>query len=429
MSKRLVVISLDALMVQDLEYLKTQPNFKNILEKSSIVKEFKTIYPSLTYPIHTTVITGKYPKDHGIYHNMKFGVEREIPDHNILGSDWYWYDEAIKVDTLVDVARRKGLTTSTVLWPVMGGKRADYVIPEIWPTSKEKSMREVVLEASRVETVEKIYDKFAPSMNWIVKPDLDGIGILSSIEIIKTIKPELIMIHMVSLDHYRHESGIASIFVDRALERYDSMVGDVIQATKDAGTFDETNFFLFGDHGQININQICNLNVLLEENGLIQTGEDHKVKAYTAYSFTAGLSTHIHTNGEDKRVFEALIKIKEAYPEFIERIFTKEEVRDEYGLDGEFSFVVEGKNGTVFKNELGVAPIQEEGDVGYKSYKATHGHLPEKGGQPCIIAFGPEIKEKQIIDKGRVIDICPTLSALLDLKMEGLEGKSLEFIK
>ena len=53
MRKKLIVLSIDSLFDEDMELLKTLPNFKKILEQGSYVKGgMRSVYPSFTYPAH-----------------------------------------------------------------------------------------------------------------------------------------------------------------------------------------------------------------------------------------------------------------------------------------------------------------------------------------------------------------------------------------
>ena len=53
---KLILISFDALSVEDIEYLKAKKNFAYILENGSWVRRVHGIYPTLTYPSHATMI-------------------------------------------------------------------------------------------------------------------------------------------------------------------------------------------------------------------------------------------------------------------------------------------------------------------------------------------------------------------------------------
>ena len=61
MKQKLFVISMDAMVHEDVAYLMTKPNFKKIMEKRAEVEGVTTVYPASTYPAHTTLMTGCYP--------------------------------------------------------------------------------------------------------------------------------------------------------------------------------------------------------------------------------------------------------------------------------------------------------------------------------------------------------------------------------
>lgn len=102
--QRIYIISLDAFGASDLAYAKTLPNFKFLMERSAQVEKVETVYPSLTYMAHTSIMTGVYPNKHGITNNTYLQPQRKSPD-------WHWYAKDIKVPTLFDAAHEKGYKT------------------------------------------------------------------------------------------------------------------------------------------------------------------------------------------------------------------------------------------------------------------------------------------------------------------------------
>ena len=88
---KLVVLSIDSLFDEDMEFLKTLPNFKKLFEKASYSSAgMRSVYPSFTYPAHASIMTGTTPDRHGIFHNEKLDVGNPSPD-------WYWYYRDLKV--------------------------------------------------------------------------------------------------------------------------------------------------------------------------------------------------------------------------------------------------------------------------------------------------------------------------------------------
>ena len=123
--KYLFVISFDGLSSLDFEYIKKLPNFKDFLKEASYSKEVYSIYPSLTYPAHVTIVTGKYPKNHGVINNTKLQINKDSPD-------WYWHRKNIK-EKLFMIWQLKGNESSGSLWPVTAKSKIQYNMPEIFP--------------------------------------------------------------------------------------------------------------------------------------------------------------------------------------------------------------------------------------------------------------------------------------------------------
>ncbi len=60
------------------------------------------VWPTVTYPSHTTLVTGVSPAEHGIFANLEFD-----PEHHFAES-WFWYAAQIRVPTLWQVGAPGG---------------------------------------------------------------------------------------------------------------------------------------------------------------------------------------------------------------------------------------------------------------------------------------------------------------------------------
>ena len=61
MRNKLLIVSLDALNAKDLSYLQNLKIFRQFMDEGSYVRSVDSVYPSLTYCCHTSIITGTYP--------------------------------------------------------------------------------------------------------------------------------------------------------------------------------------------------------------------------------------------------------------------------------------------------------------------------------------------------------------------------------
>ena len=105
MSRHVIVISEDAMVFEDVETLKRLPTFGKIWDKCARVNKVRSIYPTVTYPAHATMMTGVKPGRHGIANN-------EVAKMGEKSSDWEWFADALQVPTVFDAAHEAGFTTA-----------------------------------------------------------------------------------------------------------------------------------------------------------------------------------------------------------------------------------------------------------------------------------------------------------------------------
>ena len=159
--------------------------------------------PTVTYPSHTTIITGVWPAEHGILNNQRFDPERK------LAGAWYWYADLIKVPTLWSASHDASLRTASVGWPVTVDATAiDYNIPEYWRTPSlgvvaNPDDRLLINAISRPDgEVARIATRSGTPfmMGNDVSLSGDEIKTVYSLDILKQHRPQFMTIHLSSLD-------------------------------------------------------------------------------------------------------------------------------------------------------------------------------------------------------------------------------------
>lgn len=220
---KLIVISLDSMGFRDLNELREfVPHLDQLIKQGTWVKKVKGIFPTLTYPSHTSIITGQYPAIHGIVNNTKLQPRRESPD-------WYWYRKDIKAMPLYDVAREAGMKTAAFLWPVTAGSKIDYNLAEIFPNRIWTNQVLVSLKASSPLFLYQMNHRFGKLRRGIKQPWLDDFVTACAADTIKNKQPDLTLIHLVDMDSMRHRNGVRSPQAKAALQRLDSRVAKIIR--------------------------------------------------------------------------------------------------------------------------------------------------------------------------------------------------------
>lgn len=422
-NQHLVIISLDALGFRDInEHQSELPTLNKLVNGGTWVKEVKGIYPTLTYPSHTTIITGQYPSVHGIVNNTKIQPERRSPD-------WFWYQKDVKSPTLYDLARKQKLTTAAFLWPVTAGSKITYNLAEIFPNRIWTNQVLVSMRASSPLFILEMNKKYGKLRNGIRQPELDDFITACAVDTIKNKQPNLTLLHLVDMDSMRHRYGVRSDEAMEALHRLDNHVAQVIEATKDAGTFDDTNFVILGDHYQINVDQMIHLNTMFAKRGWLTAKPDQTFKKdWKVMAKTCDGSTYIYTKdfGQIDRLRDLISGV-----EGVEKIYSGQEAAQR-GADPKCTLMVEAKAGYYFTDESDRAQVVEKvlpdmmGDA--DRYRGVHGYDPDKPGYKTTMIFnGPMIKENNTVDKADLVDEAPTFAKLLGLKFpEPLAGSAID---
>ena len=128
--RHVVLVSVDGLSASYLSDSRAEmPNLRAIAAKGVSARGMQTSFPSVTWPSHTSLVTGMHPARHGVIGNAVWN--RQTGKRVVyIGDPVLTKNEAIRVPTLYDVAHQAGLSTASVIWPCSNGaKTLDWIIP------------------------------------------------------------------------------------------------------------------------------------------------------------------------------------------------------------------------------------------------------------------------------------------------------------
>lgn len=431
LTKYLIVISFDGLSTLDFEYISSLPSFKEYLSGASYCKKVYSVYPSVTYPAHATIVTGKYPKNHGVVNNTLFQPNRKSPD-------WYWQRHYIKGDTLYDKAIDNGMKVAALLWPVTGKSRIQYNMPEIFANRPWKSQVAVSLANGSPFYQIKLNKEFGYLRNGLKQPNLDDFVHQSLLYTLKAKKPDLTLVHYVDLDSMRHYHGFNSLEAKQALERHDRRLGEIIKTLKENDMYENSTIIVLGDHSSLDEDKIIRPNVLLRKNGYIDVNEDGKITDYKAICKNCDGSTYVYLKYiKDIKLSGEIYSLIENFNErynCIEAIYTNEQAK-KLGADTECSLILEANRGYYFSDDISGELIKEikPEEVGHVSHvtKATHGYSPFKKDYTTVfMASGKGINRGVVLDEMNLVDEGPTMAKLLGLRLGDADGTIIEkFLK
>ena len=392
---RLCMISLDAVSKMDADRLFSLPHLSRLKKMGVYCDGVQTVYPTITYPIHASLLTGCYPESHGIGHNQPFQPEKEKKMRA-----WYWEIGQIQRKTLHQAAREKGLDVASILWPVTGkNPYARRNFPEVLPLPGESAVKKMLTYASPlwILRMELLYGKQRKS---ILQPDLDEYAALLCEKLYASHRPpDLLTVHLVDCDAMRHWHGVDSPQAHAAMERLDRHVGQIMSAVEKAGLMEETLFCIVSDHGQQDA-----------KNGVMLDRE--LKKACGARAQTLGMGAYIF--GDDLKKAEETLRIHQKDWK-IARILDEKSLRALHAPK-DVHLAVEAEEGCCFLDEA----HETFGEHGFSV------HEPQA--KTLFWLSGPGIKQGVQINDINLVDIAPTLARALGLSLPEAEGRILSEI-
>lgn len=397
------------------------PNLTQMRLGGAYAEGVEGVYPSVTYPAHTTLITGSRPAAHGIVQNRIFEAPTAPQTR-----EWYWFADALKLPTLWSIAKKAGLSTAAVGWPVTAKADIDFNVPEIVDPAENPPTAKRSLQYSTPGLVQK-----ALAASPVNDTSTDGRRTSISEFIIKEYKPRLMLIHLIDLDSAHHKYGPRAPEALAVAEREDAYIGRIIEATRQAGIFAKTTFLVVSDHGFAAIDKKYAPNVTLVKEGLITLDENGKARDWKAAAWPAGGSCAIvlrDANDKEtaKKVTEIFTRILEKSNSPLNRILPAPELK-RLGAIPEAFLMLEGASGFSFDEALTGSEIRDSG----KDYRGTHGYLPTRAEmRAALILYGAKAKVGGRLALAKMVDIAPTAAAFLGLGFEQTEGKAIsELVK
>jgi predicted AlkP superfamily pyrophosphatase or phosphodiesterase len=406
-AKHVLLISIDGLRPEFyLEKGWNTPNLRKLMEQGVYANGINSVFPSVTYPSHTTIVTGAYPATHGIFYNVPRGSSN---------SHWNWESSLIKTETLWDACKKAGITTGAVMWPVTVGAPITYNFPVRRADDDEKSdqlsiTRPLVSPAGLID--EMLKDKvISGNEEEFHYPEIDRtIGSMTA-SILKNHHPNLMAVHFVGADHYQHTSGKDSRQAHTAVALIDEQIGLLLDVLKDKKLMESTTVIVTGDHGFLDNEYTISPNIWLAKMGLITD------KGWKAKFFTPGGSAFLYV--KDKKLVPSIMKMLDELPEN-ERLFEviDRNQLDAIGADPSAVLALALNKGVVGNtNTKGEVVTEKKGG-------GNHGYYPEfKEIQTGFIISGAGVSAHKEITGMGVKDIAPLITEILHLPFKAKDGE------
>lgn len=396
--RQIVVISIDGLRS---DYLTSSANIPTLraLAARGAHGALKSIWPTVTYPAHTTLVTGAVPSKHGIVNNLPF----DPLGQNLDG--WYWYARDIKIKTLWDVAHEHGWTTANVYWPVTVGARFDWSFPQIWRArvDEDDKLMRALSTPGLPEEVEKVYGRIPGERR-------DDTARTEAAEyILRTKRPQLSFVYLTDLDTVQHAKGPHSAEAMTALAATDRDVARIVAAAGNA------TIAIVSDHGFLPVTRIVKPSVLLRSLGLLDV-KDGRVVGYRAAAWKAGGSCAIVVRDAAARevAWKAFSEAASNPANGIARVVAS--------VDGGFpgaAFVLEAADGFMF------SPSFEGELTEATSERGAHGYSPDRKEMLATFILAGDGVAPRDLGVVSMIDVAPTIARIMGVELPSTDGEAI----
>ena len=422
--RRLIMISLDAVGEKDLPYLRTLPNFSRLWEQGAKCAHVKSVYPSLTYPAHTSIVTGKKPVNHGVINNTLLQPKRKKPD-------WMWQRRFIKGTTLYDEAHKLGWKTASLLWPVTAKSKITYNLPEV--LANRPWQNQIMVSAANGSLFYELdlLKRFGHIRDGVKQPALDDFLHQCALYTMEKYHPQMMMIHYTDVDTMRHDYGVDHPHVKEALQRHDRRLGELLDQLERTGDMNKTTVVILGDHYQLQTERIVYLNYFLQKNGFLKV-KNGVITDYTYIAKNCDGSVYIYRNPRKKPNKEEYVRLRNLLKKYkddltfgIEKIYTCKNAR-KIGADDKCVFLIEGRESVYFLDDVHTLTEPVSQAKGKKMW-ATHGYHPDKPGYDTFfLALGYGIREGVEIPSMHLYDEGPTLAKIMGVTLPDADGRCMD---
>lgn len=405
--RQVIVISIDgfpAYAFSDANV--SMPTIKRLARDGALAEGMKTVNPAVTWPNHTSMVTGVRPAKHGVLFN---GMPVRGGDgESVRIEPWVPKQELVLVPTVHDLAHAAGLTTAEVDWvAIHQPKTITWSFAER-PLPTDVIPKEMIAAGMVTEAEVRDFAKIQ-----IVRRD--EIWTDAAIHILTKHKPNLLLFHLLATDSSQHRYGARSLGGYTAIGLADARVRQIVEAAGDQATI-----FIVSDHGFKTYDKIIHPNALMAQKGL----------AKDVWVVPEGGSAMVYmTRQSSKSELLPRVRTELAAMRGVSRIVEPREY-DEFGFPAPnermADLVLLAEDRFAFDGTAAGEPVTE---VPAGSTPGAHGYVNTDAAMNAVfVASGAGIKRGSRLASVRNLDVAPTIAHLLGLEMKNIEGRVLSEI-
>jgi predicted AlkP superfamily pyrophosphatase or phosphodiesterase len=405
--RMVIVISLDGFPAYALDDARLPAPTLRRLIREGVTARMTTVNPTITWPNHTTLVTGVRADEHGLLVNGSLVPTGAWPPIKV--DPMIDKVKMVHVPTVYDAAHNAGLTTAQIDWVAINNAPTITWPFNEWATPsgplEEEMIRKGAIAATDVQDFTKA--------NILLR---DQIWTRAAVYLIREHRPNLMLLHFLSLDSVHHTFGPKSLAATSAIAFLDSCVEKVVAAVHEAGMDDRTTFLIVADHGF--------------------KGYTKEIRPAIALAAAdLGGKVYVLAEGGTAMVYLDQAQAAELLPKAVQVLQGVEGIEKVIGVDGFAALglplpakdpqmsplLLTAKDGYSFSGATG-GPVT----VAMPQLRGSHGYLnsdPEM--DALFIARGYGVRTGALPGRISNLDVAPTIAKLLGVPLPSAKGKPL----
>jgi predicted AlkP superfamily pyrophosphatase or phosphodiesterase len=424
--RHVVLVSVDGLAADYLDDPKADlPTLRQLRRIGASAEGMVTTFPSVTWPAHTSLITGTRLRSHGILANTTYDRRTRQPVVYI-GDPQLTKDEAVRVPTLYDAAHRAGLKTAAVIWPCTNGARSlDWMIPDSSRPEPHVNYTTPGLQADLAAAGIDISQLGVWGWQKQYALRRDRLYARVACYLLENKHANLVLLHLVSTDGVQHVFGPRTFAAYQAAAFEDGCIKQIWNTLQKPEFAGNSALFVVSDHGFAAYDKFIEPNVILKHLGLIETDAQSSVRLRRAWAVPTGGSAFVYLF--DEKAISLTEEIVARYKKLtgVESVLRPADFK-QLGLPDPTEnpempqLILTTRPGFSFGDAVSGEPVVDAG-----GRKGTHGHRPEPSFmQATFIAAGAGIKAGVKLKRIENIDVAPTIAKLLRVQLPSAEGRA-----
>jgi predicted AlkP superfamily pyrophosphatase or phosphodiesterase len=412
-AEQVVLVSVDGLLPSFyLDERWSAPAIQQLYREGAHAEAVRSVFPALSYPGHTTLVTGALPARHGIMHN------REIAP--VASPEWLKDASRIRVPALWDAVRARGGTSAAILWPLTVGAAIDWCIPDIWPGEQDDLVDAIRANAHPDDLLEELEREATGPLNaetFNNKHLMHDLQVaLMARYLFERYRPTLLLVHTQAAGQVVQEPDWRNPRRDRAIAASDQVVSILLEVIERTKAWDRTAVIVTGDHGNVEVHTQIRPNAWLVEGGL--RARQLEGSDWRANFFALGGSAFLRVADPIEENASAVRRLLEKLPRGKRdtfRIVEREEL-ERLGSDAESPFALAAEPGFVIDDRAELPDMQSNPGM-------SHGHHPELAEMNTgFVACGAGIRAGASVPLLPLSCIAPLVAELLGLDFDAPDG-------